>query len=654
MGKTKRRLRAETECSAWVLEQLLKKEIEQHRERTTNALPMFTFHRPTTEIPADVLRLRSWMQSIEWSSDASNWNPQETLSSLTDDGLWSLATEEHSQLSTLARAEIAKRNGLIQDWKYLGPDGFRVIFTIETKEPLEEIVRRIIGGPGEVGTIHGETYSITPYWQPTHIIRIKLAGGESDTFEVMLLPSGEAPIRGEFVTKHIGTTWHLTEEGWTYNWTLVPDGPKGEHRITKLNVELYALDIEEEDKPKRNSTAKKPKRRQTSSHQEASAVDPLTHELRIKNVNIPDLPKKLRLVFMNELSRCLTPHVHEGKIPAYGAALLRNQALIDRALRSVPFPSQDEDSMIKLATGEQALVAHNTVGERFLLIFKDHIGSEATLVKLSAETDAVILRRTSTNETCIYDKGNVTIHKDRQWSFKGNAKIAVRQATQQAPMIDSTFLQELVDYAYHELSPRRIGATLVWLLKDTQIEGGHALGMELNITSTVDRHLLADYLDQTDGATIVSSNGLVERVGVQLSYTEKAREIIKEIGGTRHTSARRFSFDRPETIVVVVSADGPVSLFSDGLTLATLATKSFASVTVADALRKAAPVKANDVSHDDWEEVCTNCGKKSIIDRIVIDGWKEHETANCPVCGEEIASANCFTIDATPLKSLPS
>lgn len=650
MRKTKRRLRSETERAAWLVNQLLKEEIEERRERSVNDLLTSSFTLSSSEVSADIVHLRTWMQSIGRLHDADARNPQESLSKLTDSMLWDLATEEHHQLADLACAEIAKRGGLIQNWKYLGLDGFHVNFTIETQDPIEEIVHRMAGTLRKGGTIHGEPYALTPYWQPTHVIRAKRADGRTDVFEVMLSPSGAAPFHGEFINQRL-STWHLTEEGWTYEWTPVPDGRKGEHRITKVDVTPYDLDAE--DKDERADAATVAKRRRLLIRPALSEVDLLVRELRTKSVRVPELPKKLKRVFTEELSRCLNPHIHEGRVPAYGVALLRDQSLTERASRIVPFSSDRADSMIKLASSERSLVAYDASGKRFLLAFDYNIASEAILVDFSVKTDAVILRRSASNETRIYDKGNVTIHKDRQWSFRGSSEAAVGLAMHQAPMADAQVLSTLLNYAYHELSPSHVGATLVWLLRNSPIEGGHPLGVELNIMRAIDRHLLADYLAQTDGATIVSPEGTIELTGVHLNYTAKAREIIEETGGTRHTSARRFSFDRPEIIVVVVSADGPVSLFSDGCKVATLSMKSFASESVADALRESVPSRAEDVSHGDWEEVCNHCGKTAVINEIVIIGWKEPETARCPVCGKELASAMCFSIDATPLKVLP-
>ena len=172
------------------------------------------------------------------------------------------------------------------------------------------------------------------------------------------------------------------------------------------------------------------------------------------------------------------------------------------------------------------------------------------MVRLAIRNDAIIIRRTVDNETRIYDRGVVTVHKDRNWFFKDSSMAAVELVIQQAPMASRQLIADLLDYAHHELSPRRIGATLVWNLRESQVEGGDSIGMDLNIRRTVDRHLLTEFLAQTDGATMVLPNGSIANCGVHLTYSDKAKALLPEIGGTRHTSARRFTYDHPESIAV--------------------------------------------------------------------------------------------------------
>ncbi|MBI5088504.1 MAG: DNA integrity scanning protein DisA nucleotide-binding domain protein [Actinobacteria bacterium] len=59
---------------------------------------------------------------------------------------------------------------------------------------------------------------------------------------------------------------------------------------------------------------------------------------------------------------------------------------------------------------------------------------------------------------------------------------------------------------------------------------------------------------------------------MRLTFSERAdTHIPDDIGvGTRHASARRFSFDEPDTVVFVVSEDGPLTVYSSGEPIARL------------------------------------------------------------------------------------
>jgi DNA integrity scanning protein DisA with diadenylate cyclase activity len=60
---------------------------------------------------------------------------------------------------------------------------------------------------------------------------------------------------------------------------------------------------------------------------------------------------------------------------------------------------------------------------------------------------------------------------------------------------------------------------------------------------------------------------VLRRLGVRLVPSAAAEESVEALGGTRHTSGRRYSRDDPLATVVVVSEDGPVSVLRDGAVL---------------------------------------------------------------------------------------
>ena len=57
---------------------------------------------------------------------------------------------------------------------------------------------------------------------------------------------------------------------------------------------------------------------------------------------------------------------------------------------------------------------------------------------------------------------------------------------------------------------------------------------------------------------------MLRQLGVRLIPSSAAEAEVDPLGGTRHTSARRYSHDDPRATVVAVSEDGPVSVLRAG------------------------------------------------------------------------------------------
>ena len=141
---------------------------------------------------------------------------------------------------------------------------------------------------------------------------------------------------------------------------------------------------------------------------------------------------------------------------------------------------------------------------------------------------------------------------------------------------DYELIGNILDFALHQLSPLHIGASLVWYpatdlpQKLRHASGGQwppaALSFARAPTSWPSQTLLA----QMDGASLVASDGEVAMVGMRLEPSDDALATIEGESGLRHTSAKYYSYDEPEAVVLVTSEDGPVTVYSDGTSLLTL------------------------------------------------------------------------------------
>ncbi|MGI9598561.1 MAG: DNA integrity scanning protein DisA nucleotide-binding domain protein, partial [Acidimicrobiales bacterium] len=118
----------------------------------------------------------------------------------------------------------------------------------------------------------------------------------------------------------------------------------------------------------------------------------------------------------------------------------------------------------------------------------------------------------------------------------------------------------------HDLGSRRIGATLVYRTGagTGRFESPWPTPPPLNMKQPVNLAPMQHVLSQSDGATVFDEEGTLVGLGVRLVPSRTAEETVAPTGGTRHTSARRFSSDEPESVVIVVSEDGPVTVFRRG------------------------------------------------------------------------------------------
>jgi hypothetical protein len=122
----------------------------------------------------------------------------------------------------------------------------------------------------------------------------------------------------------------------------------------------------------------------------------------------------------------------------------------------------------------------------------------------------------------------------------------------------------------------------------------------LAVTDWDDHAGIAALLAGLAGAGVVDREGRVVDAEAFVQDTPMSHEVVEARSGSRHTTVTRFSYDVPAAVVLVVSADGPVSLFSDGRQVLRL-----------------------DAEHDE--------------DRTSLDQWL-HEDVD-----EEVTSADCNT-----------
>jgi hypothetical protein len=128
-------------------------------------------------------------------------------------------------------------------------------------------------------------------------------------------------------------------------------------------------------------------------------------------------------------------------------------------------------------------------------------------------------------------------------------------------------MHRLLEFAVHDLGARGIGAILVHRA-DGSLTLSHELRLttppKLRITRPMALAPLRHALAQTDGAALFDDDGVLTQIGVRLVPTIEAEVGVDGFKGMRHTAARRYSYDDPSATVIVVSEDGPVTVFRRG------------------------------------------------------------------------------------------
>jgi len=349
----------------------------------------------------------------------------------------------------------------------------------------------------------------------------------------------------------------------------------------------------------------------------------------------------LRALLSQELSHCLFPHVHEGNVRPYGALIARDDD--PSCLGSISSLSDAEQ--VRAAADAQNMLAFAVKGQPLrLLRLKSPLISQEDGVRLAAAADGVVVRVNETGVVWIASaEGVTTIDAHNAWS-RPAASDVVSTLTSLVPTAPLGVLAAVATLAYSRLSPDRVGATLLLELTDEdltarQSPGESLVDLNLNVKSPSDWPLIEHHLRHTDGAMVISQDGRVLRRAVFLSATTEAQKRTMAGAGTRHNSAYRHTFDRPDLLAFVISADGPVRVFSDGLDAFTL--------TMPDGA-----LPWNPSGGEMWvsDATCPHCGVKLVVRKTILYGWRDHETEDCPVCGKEAASVHGWRVEIALVK----
>lgn len=289
------------------------------------------------------------------------------------------------------------------------------------------------------------------------------------------------------------------------------------------------------------------------------------------------LPKSVsgsfRAMLLEEIDHAMRPDVHERRVASTGSILEPHtdagswERGTQLQIAHAPVMQQPLGASRRFADGLSSWLLRRADGEDEWVLFDRPAGSERDLVVLSSVLDATIVQRHPSGSVRVVGRFGVLRWDGLSWHFEPPVTTWTEVVTAPPFAGDPGVLKAMLAFAVHDLGSLGIGALLVYRPDD---EPGPAVEERLPTPPPLQvgtpAHLapLRHALAQVDGAAVFDVGGVLRQLGVRLVPSAAAEEEVDALGGTRHTSGRRYSFDDPSATVVAVSSDGPVSVLRRG------------------------------------------------------------------------------------------
>lgn len=284
-----------------------------------------------------------------------------------------------------------------------------------------------------------------------------------------------------------------------------------------------------------------------------------------------------RVAALVELAYALRPQRFEGRVPTYGALLPTDGALLgnldlDTSVRIIPATDLDLQFARRFADGVTSFAVRTSDGVSHLACFGRNMADEYDLVGLQSSMGGAIIQRHPGGQVRMFGPSGVVRWDGVTWYCDAPIDAWVRRLHRAVHDLPPAPARALLRFAVHELSARRIGATLIWRPTDRPVPDHRHEPLvhhapRLRVDNIGEEAALAHALAQTDGAAVFDAEAALVGLGIRLAPSPEAEREIGAMHGMRHTSARRYSHDDPDSIVIVVSEAGPVTLMHAGQVL---------------------------------------------------------------------------------------
>jgi DisA bacterial checkpoint controller nucleotide-binding len=278
-------------------------------------------------------------------------------------------------------------------------------------------------------------------------------------------------------------------------------------------------------------------------------------------------------MLVEEIDYALRPAVHERRVASCGTIL---DPLADPAtwaagtqldITREPLVQSPLSAARRFADGLSSWLVRRSDGTAEWMLFDRPAGSERDLVVLAGVLEATIVQRHPAGSVRVVGSFGVLRWQGVDWHHEPPVRGWIDAATACQVRGDPEVLEALLEFAVHDLGSMGIGSLLVYRPypeDGPQVEERLPTPPPLRIRQAAHLAPLRHALAQVDGAAIFDAQGVLRRLGVRLVPSSAAEETVEALGGTRHTSGRRYSHDDPLATVIVVSEDGPVSVLHNG------------------------------------------------------------------------------------------
>jgi len=291
----------------------------------------------------------------------------------------------------------------------------------------------------------------------------------------------------------------------------------------------------------------------------------------------------------------------------------------------------------RFADGRQSFLIHDraSVG---LLVFEGANDREAELIRIRKDDPGTsIVQRTAAGVVRAFLGDELVTWDGAHWWSKPYAASYTKAVLESIPGLPAGPLTAILSFCVHTMSPANAGALLIWGTQAHDLVDIAGLNPAVPPT-TIPRFPLADprtqpavrhLLSQLDGAVLLDRNAETLAVGAHLRASQASHELVRidPLRGTRHASARRYSFDHADTLVFVVSRDGPVTVYADGAAIASIAER------VDDA---EPPAEFDAAAHTRRLVDCPNCSRSLQVIVAAVSPPGSTAITECVVCGFRI------------------